>query len=422
MGGACRAYCRSIHRLPAVALSLLLFVAVGAGAAPVFLAIGDWGASALDDPQYSRNTNAVAATLAETARRHGAEFIVNTGDCFYWCGIQNTSDFQIAVDWEQPYNLEGLKGLPWYGVLGNHEYGYNVSAVLDYASLNPAWVMDGRYYRRRVALHDIRSGTGDSGGRRQFLSFVFIDTSPCVRQYRSEDDAGWDPCGAEYPHCSPTSDDDVSHQDDDFEGPCRFHDNIVAQDCARQLAWFRAALAAVPEDDWLVVVGHHSADEVNVEDFASVMRERGVDLYLNGHAHMLAQYTVGGAGAFATSGAGSMVDTADQTDGAMLAKKSDCSNRHRRATASGTTASGGDDGHESKGSNPRGGSAGVVGNSGHNRYQTVWCEIVAGFTRHTFSDDFQSLTTDFVDYAGNVIRSFTVQRGVPYQPDLMMHP
>jgi hypothetical protein len=39
--------------------------------------------------------------------------------------------------------------VPWYSILGNHEYGYNVSAVLDYAEhVNPLWVMEDRYYTK----------------------------------------------------------------------------------------------------------------------------------------------------------------------------------------------------------------------------------------------------------------------------------
>jgi hypothetical protein len=38
-------------------------------------------------------------------------------------------------------------------------------------------------------------------------------------------------------------------------------------------------------------------------------------------------------------------------------------------------------------------------------------EKVAGFNLHTFSDDMQQLTTDFIDYTGKVIHSFTTTKG-----------
>ena len=68
-----------------------------ASAANTFVTLGDWGGSALDNPQYAINTQTVAAAMATTVENSAAQFIVNTGDSFYWCGIQNTSDYQIAV-------------------------------------------------------------------------------------------------------------------------------------------------------------------------------------------------------------------------------------------------------------------------------------------------------------------------------------
>ena len=67
------------------------------------------------------NVNAVAAQLATTATEIKPEFILNLGDSFYWCGIQNTTDFQVQVDFVKPYAADSLSSLPWYGVLGNHE-------------------------------------------------------------------------------------------------------------------------------------------------------------------------------------------------------------------------------------------------------------------------------------------------------------
>ena len=69
------------------------------------------------------------------------------------------------------------------------------------------------------------------------------------------------------------------------------------------------ALAAVPADDWLIVVGHHPIDELDVADFTTVLQKHGFDLYVNGHAHSLTQYTIDKAGAYVTSGAGSLAAT-----------------------------------------------------------------------------------------------------------------
>jgi tartrate-resistant acid phosphatase type 5 len=58
-------------------------------------------------------------------------FIIGTGDNFYWCGLENTTDPQIKADFITPYTNANLVQYPWYNVLGNHEYGYNVQAQLD---------------------------------------------------------------------------------------------------------------------------------------------------------------------------------------------------------------------------------------------------------------------------------------------------
>ena len=69
---------------------------------------------------------------------------------------------------------------------------------------------------------------------------------------------------------------------------------------------------AVPADDWLIIVGHHPADEMDVEDLFAPIQAHGFDLYLNGHVHTLTQYSVDGNPAFVTSGAGAMIKTQDQ--------------------------------------------------------------------------------------------------------------
>lgn len=74
----------------------------------------------------------------------------------------------------------------------------------------------------------------------------------------------------------------------------RFHENIIAQSCDDQFTWFQHQLAVAPADDWVVVVGHHPASEIDVHNFVAPMEERGVSLYINGHAHTLTHYSVNG--------------------------------------------------------------------------------------------------------------------------------
>merc|ERR1712050_736536 len=53
--------------------------------------------------------------------------------------------------------------------------------------------------------------------------------------------------------------------------------------------------------------------------------------------------------------------------------------------------------------------------NGHS-YRQVWGSKTAGFTLHTFSNDFKTLTTNFVSYTGETLHSFSVQRGSPPGP------
>ncbi|GAB5367208.1 hypothetical protein AAMO2058_001210000 [Amorphochlora amoebiformis] len=333
-----------------------------------FVSIGDWGGAAVEGDTHTakKNVYAVSDAMGKRASSIDAKFVIQTGDNFYWCGIQNTSDFQIAVDWLRPYAQSSLQ-IPWYGVLGNHEYGYNPQAQIDMTEKYKNWVIEDRYYYKRVQMSNS-----------EFLSLVFLDTSPCVQEYRRKDRSGWDPCGTEYPTCSLNSD-----PNDEFEGPCKFHQNILTQDCGLQKEWLEKTLRSIPQDDWRIIVGHHPIDECDVQDLTKVIQSAGFDLYLNGHAHTLSQYTIDHKGYYVTSGAGSLVNTGDQKGGTFA----------RNLTLNKVL-----------------GKASFPTHGGHS-YQKVWNKKVAGFTSHSFNLDLTTLTTDFIDYKGDKIHSFTVSKG-----------
>jgi len=343
----------------------LLLLPVVSGS--TFLTIGDWGGAALQETTkpYHQNVLDVAKAMDAVAKAHGAKLVVNTGDNFYWCGLGNSTDFQIKVDWLDPFQSYPSLQVPWFSILGNHEYGYNITAQIDLGKVYKNWVLDARYYTRRVGL--------DSS---KYVTFIFLDTSACVSAYRTTDPSKWDPCSTEYPTCS------LSGGHDEFEGPCRFHENIMASDCGSQFTWFQKQLNSVPKTDWLIVVGHHAADEMDVYDFVGAMQKRGFDLYLNGHEHMLTHYMVDDAGAYVTSGAGSLVMSKDQMHGRVFDK---VNNKNLEEMAN------------------------LPYGLGHT-YKPVFTAVKTGFTVHTFSPDFKTLTTDFLDTAGGTLHSFSIQK------------
>lgn len=91
-------------------IALLGFLLIWFISFPVFLG------AAIDSQDY-KNVYAVSKQMNITASAVDAKFIINTGDNFYWCGIQNTSDFQIQKDFLEPYNYSSLQ-LKWYSTLG----------------------------------------------------------------------------------------------------------------------------------------------------------------------------------------------------------------------------------------------------------------------------------------------------------------
>ena len=325
-----------------------------------FLSVGDWGSAALGG-YHLRNAQETAAamkarvdTSPNAASAASAAFVLNTGDNFYYCGIQNTSDPQIDEDYTA---LFGGMGIPWYHSLGNHDYGFSPEAQLALNETISGWIMDGRYYHRRVVI-PIGEGDHDHDHNHDhdhvIANIIVLDTNPCVRDYRGTDRRRWDPCGTEYPDCSPITE------------PCRFHENILSQDCETQLAWAKNVLAKIPSNrsEWVFVVGHHKAEEINVADFqTTILDDPRVHLYLNGHNHNLEHYEINGQAKYMTTGAGGMVIIGDGGDG-----DGDGVYRLRHTNAA---------------------------------VKSLWSKVVTGFSSHTFIDGGNTLRTEFWDVKKN---------------------
>eukprot|EP01061_Rhynchopus_euleeides_P023361 TRINITY_DN38052_c0_g1_i1.p1 TRINITY_DN38052_c0_g1~~TRINITY_DN38052_c0_g1_i1.p1 ORF type:complete len:338 (+),score=136.08 TRINITY_DN38052_c0_g1_i1:42-1055(+) len=319
-------------------------LAASAAAEPFsFVSIGDWGGAGLGDYHETAELR-VAQQFQKTAAAVNSKFIVNVGDNFYYCGVKDVNDTQFQTDFENVFTSTEMQR-KWYSSLGNHDYGYNVDAQLQYKSpANNRWYLPARYYSERVEL-----GSGN------YMTMIFLDSNPCVNAYRSDNPSGWDPCSGKYGDCP----------------DCKFHDNIIAQDCGAQLTWFEDQMANAPADDWLVIVGHHLAHEMNNADFVAVMQKYGFHMYLNGHQHELNTYTVDGVGNYITTGAGCMVRVPAEFE-----------------------------------NEPRT----IIPESTAHAHAYTWYKKVAGFTSHTFSDDFSSLKTDFIAYNGTVVREVTIDK------------
>jgi hypothetical protein len=317
------------------------------------LSLGDWGSASLGG-YHLRNAESTAYAMKIYASEYKPKLVLNTGDNFYYCGIQNTSDPQVNTDYVE---LFGNIGLPWYNALGNHDYGFNPAAQLELNQTIPQWIMDDRYYHRRVVFNS--SEYTDIS--QIVLNIIVLDTNPCVMDYRGNDRAKWDPCSIQYPTCSP------------IPGECMFHENVIAQDCKTQLDWFNATVSTISPNEWIFVVGHHKADEIDAEDFQSILGSNRVHLYLNGHNHNLEQYSIDGESKYMTTGAAGMVIIG--SGGITNVKLHDESTEFRHKK------------HEVK---------------------SIWSKITTGFSSHTFTEHGTKVRTDFWDVNQNILHTFTV--------------
>ena len=323
------------------------------------LSVGDWGSAALGG-YHLKNAENTADAMKIYTSEYKPKLVLNTGDNFYYCGIHNTSDSQISADYVE---LFGNIGLPWYNTLGNHDYGFNPDAQLALNETIPTWIMDARYYHKRVVLDANESVV---------LNIIVLDTNPCIADYRGDDRAKWDPCSIQYPTCAP------------MEGECMFHENIIQQDCKAQLDWFNATLSSINSGnsnntEWVFVLGHHKADEIDVEDFQDILNSSGVHLYLNGHNHNLEHYSIDGQEKYMTTGAGGMVIIGG--GGVKLHKTSPNFAKWHNHTH----------GHDHT-----------------HQVKSVWSKVVTGFTSHTFMEKGTKVKTEYWDTNQNMLYDFTI--------------
>lgn len=229
-----------------------------------FIVMGDWGVAG------GEAQKPVAEQMNVYAKRHNVQFIITTGDNFYPAGVTNTRDPHWKVSFEDIYNQEGHQ-VPWYPVLGNHDYGSKPQAQIDYSSVSSRWKMPSRYYAVSKNIDASHA-----------VLLAFTDTSPFVTGYYS---AGMS--------------------------------DLEEQDTAAQVVWLRNTLAT-SRARWKIVVGHHPVYSVGshgntpelIDRFKPVFTRSQIDFYICGHDHNLqhlvkrndpVQYLVsGGAGHTAT--------------------------------------------------------------------------------------------------------------------------
>lgn len=243
------------------------------GASLNFLAVGDWGR------EGNFHQRDVAAKMGESAKEIDARFVISVGDNFYEDGISGIEDPAWHNSFEAVYDAPSLQ-VPWYVILGNHDYHGNSQAQLDYSANSSRWRMPARWYQyERSAPDNARIG------------FFAIDTSPMMAEYYID--------GAQKVKVGPEK-----------------------KNVSVQLAWLDDALKN-SKADWKVVIGHHPVYSGKIQKGSAVpvvgepggspeliaqldpiLQRHQVALYLNGHEHDL-QHVVHGVTHYVCTGAGS---------------------------------------------------------------------------------------------------------------------
>lgn len=207
-----------------------------------FIIATDLGRNGYYDQKYIGNT------MGEVAGECDAEFVAATGDTFHYLGVQSVQDPLFISNFESVYPHPELQ-IPWYPILGNHEYHGNTQAVIDYSQISRRWEMPSRYYVKHFELDND-----------ELLDIFFIDTCPLIDKYVND---------SEYP-------------------------DAAKQNRSAQLKWLDEQLSK-SKAQYKIVVGHHPiyADtSKNVSErldmqkhIDPLLRKYGVNLYSAGHIH-----------------------------------------------------------------------------------------------------------------------------------------
>ncbi|MFI3286762.1 MAG: metallophosphoesterase [Rikenellaceae bacterium] len=190
----------------------------------------------------------VAELMGEMAAYVEPEFIAAAGDTHHFMGVESVNDPLWMTNFELVYSHPELM-IPFFPVLGNHEYRGNTQSVIDYTTVSRRWEMPDRYYTNVV------EGEGTS------VRMVYVDTPPLIDKYRND--------SQKYP-------------------------DAVEQSMEEQLQWVDSVLTASTER-WRVVVGHHPiyayttknvSERTNMQErLDTILRRHDVDLYICGHIH-----------------------------------------------------------------------------------------------------------------------------------------
>ena len=230
-----------------------------------FAVIGDWGRKG--EPDQAR----VAQQMGLACAQANAGFVISVGDNFYEDGVASVQDPHWQQSFDQVYTSPSLH-VPWYAILGNHDYKGNVQAQLDYAKTGARWKMPARYWSQAVPVDATNNA-----------ECFFIDTTPMITEY------------ARHPE-NPRM-----RLELDAVGPA-----YVPQ----QLAWLDQALGQSTAT-WKLVFGHHPIYSAGlghgnqadlIAKLLPILQKHHVQAYFAGHDHDLEHLQTGDLTLIVTGG------------------------------------------------------------------------------------------------------------------------
>lgn len=229
---------------------------------------------------YDQKT--VAATMGRMAEAIDIEFVLAAGDVHHFEGVRSTQDPLWMTNFELIYDHPDLM-MPWYAIMGNHEYRGSTQAVLDYTHVSGRWNAPALYYTRVMENDGVT------------VRILMLDTSPMIDKYREDTEKYPDACKSDY---------------------------------RRELAWADSVLTSAKED-WVIVVGHHpiyaytdksESERTDLQQrLDPILRKHKVDMYLCGHIHNFQHIRKAGTDIdYVVNTSGSLAREVQPTDGTQF--------------------------------------------------------------------------------------------------------
>jgi hypothetical protein len=206
---------------------------------------------------YDQKT--VAEMMGIVTRITDLEFVAALGDIHHFRGVESVEDPLWNTNHELIYKHPELM-LPWYPLLGNHEYEGNTQAVIDYSKVSRRWDMPGRYYSKTFKATENTE-----------VLLLWIDTPRLIDKY--------------------------------INNPEEFAD-AQSQSMEEELEWIKSTLET-SDAKWKIVMGHHpiyagtykspSEREDLQLRLQPILGKNNVDIFVCGHLHNFQHIQVEGS-------------------------------------------------------------------------------------------------------------------------------